>query len=458
MVEVWQTYDSHFPDVNSLTTAQSTIASDLDAIASSALQSLPPVTDTPVPTSTSTGGPAPTATPTDTGSPAPTSTPTPSPAPTDTPTSAGTSTPPESTISLNPTVTGAVAGCGSDYYACATPTPSAPITFDTFVARAEQPGPNMAYELGTPGLSQVRMGSTVMLAVYFSLRNVPPQSHAVVQFQIQRGYGVHFYYQSSPMALGTLPNTYRVTVPFQPKSIGKDTFVARVSIGGNSRQTNATFRVVRSLTKVAGNANAKASTGQGQSAKKQTTSSAALTPVRASSFALPVTSLASGTQIRQQGVEANQAAQSTLVPHLGSQSLTQLGRQTGFYLDAVQPNGGHAIDTQYLVSIFGTPAQAALAFNQQRAGYARLTSLMPSHYTSPASHRGFGTMEGFGTSLIASKGKPFYTREEFFARGRVFVQVVQSYFVSDSNPYGRNARSYLWSISHKLDALARSSQ
>ncbi|MGI8968990.1 MAG: hypothetical protein ACR2GA_07805 [Chloroflexota bacterium] len=46
----------------------------------------------------------------------------------------------------------------------------------------------------------------------------------------------------------------------------------------------------------------------------------------------------------------------------------------------------------------------------------------------------------------------------FFTRGKVFVQVVQSYFVSDADPWGRRATPYLYGTASKLDSASRGTQ
>jgi hypothetical protein len=419
-VEVYQTYGVQYPNVSVAANAQAHLATDLDSIARN-LAPLPGASATPTPRSQPSATGTPVVVPTD----APPASPE--------PTSTGTQ---ETVIQVSGGTP--VAGCGSDYYACATPTPIALPSFTNFVVRAERMGATSTDSQHNASLRSVNIGTTVNLVVYFTPRNVPAGARAVTQFRIQRGYGVRYFHQTVT-PLSDTAKTYRITAPYQPSAVGIDALVARVSINGVSHQASTHIAIVRSPS---------------ATSSSPPTSGSNSSP-GAVAFGLPASVFPTGSQIRTSHVESNAAVQTALVPHLGSQSLASIGRVTGYYMDTVQPNGGHAIYTEYLVSIFSTPAQASAAFNQQHAGYVKLTHAMPGHYTSPISHRGIGALEGFGTSLLTVGGKPFYTREQYFARGRVFAQVVQSYFVRDSRPYGRNARAAFFAIAQKLDAMAR---
>jgi len=154
----------------------------------------------------------------------------------------------------------------------------------------------------------------------------------------------------------------------------------------------------------------------------------------------------------------NAAAARSTVPHLSTRSWSDEGRLGGYLVDSTQANSGHPVYTAYLVSQFGAASQAYGSFKDQLGAYRHPSSTYPSRYvlSTPASK--VGEHEAFAYSLTTVSGRPFYTGELYFTRGKVFVQVVQSYFVSDADPWGRHATPYLYAAASKLDSASRSAQ
>lgn len=110
--------------------------------------------------------------------------------------------------------------------------------------------------------------------------------------------------------------------------------------------------------------------------------------------------------------------------------------------------------TQYLVSVFGSSSSATAAFSHQQSAYGRLSAAYPSRYLVAGAPVKVGDRESFGYDLTRVGNRSFYTSELYFTRGRVYVEVVQSYYAADTDPYGQRAGKYLLAIAQQLDRTA----
>ncbi|PZS10763.1 MAG: hypothetical protein DLM70_00265, partial [Chloroflexi bacterium] len=416
LVEVWQSYDQQYPGSDKARASQTRIAASLDAIARSALQDQP----------ASSAGPGdPTPGTDDPGAPQP--------------------------VSLD--------GSGQvSYIPEPTPVPVPGLAFSIFQVRVERDNPQAAYDLTKPGLQRAKIGATVNLAVYFSLRNVPPRSVAMAEFKVQRGRGVYFFYQCRPLSLATYPNTYRITVPYTLRLLGKSVVTGRVSINGFMQESSVGLRVLKSLPrtvlrKFAGGSRAGGSSRHRVSKSARKTSSSRST----STFAAPLSVFPSGSQVRVDRVESNSAAEGTPIPHLDTRTLAQRGRETGYYMDTVQLHRGRDAATQYLVSVFRTTSQARSVFQAQQGGYRRLSGGMPDHYRRVSASIRTGNAQATYLSLTPLGNRTFAIRETFFYRGRVLVQVAQSSFLSRATSTSNGMPAYMSTIAGWLDAAARRS-
>lgn len=331
---------------------------------------------------------------------------------------------------------------------CPSPVQTPKLDFSIVQVRAENTTPGASYNLSHPGLQSVAKGTTVNLAVYFNMRSMFPNSRAIATFTVKRGYGVHFFFQSQPLKLTVCPNTYRITVPYTPRSVGTDVIVGRVSVDGVPDETTTTLRVVPTNTVIANPV-------PGVPARKggAVHSNALANPA---AFALPIAAFPPSSQVRVAQVASNALATRTSVPHLGAYNFTKEGRQTGFFADTVQSNSGHPVYTQYLVSVFANAAAADAAFSHQRTAYHKLAAAYPSRYIVAGPPIKVGDQAGYGYDLTRIGKRSFYTAELYFTRGRSYIEVVQSYFAADADPYGHRAARYLSGIAQQLDQLANS--
>lgn len=173
-------------------------------------------------------------------------------------------------------------------------------------------------------------------------------------------------------------------------------------------------------------------------------------------FALSAADFPPDSTVQKSGTESNEAidAGDTLFVHFGDASFPEEGRITGYYMQAEQENNGHPVLTYYLVSQFPSPAQAAAAFSQQKAGWDALVQAHPDQFSS-ADPPQVGEQRALYLSTANVSGQTVDTSELLFTRGVYLVEVGQAFNLSDFSPYGAADIPFQLSIAAKLDVIAR---
>lgn len=182
-------------------------------------------------------------------------------------------------------------------------------------------------------------------------------------------------------------------------------------------------------------------------------------------FKLDVTAFPPNSSITVSQVETNDLADAPhgLIVHFDPMTYAEEGRLTGYYEEDVQNNPdaagqNHPVFTLYLVSIYGTGAQATAAFNAQKAGY----DLVVAHPTSsiqtaaipltPGQY-GDGGQEAEYINALASASGIIDESDLFFVRGPVLVQEVQFFLAVDLDQYGKAALNNFYAIAGQLDQI-----
>jgi len=184
-------------------------------------------------------------------------------------------------------------------------------------------------------------------------------------------------------------------------------------------------------------------------------------------FKLDVTAFPPNSSITVSQVETNDLAsgKDILVSHLDPKSFADEGRLTGYYEQATQLNPdssgqNHPVFTVYLVSIYGTSAEATAAFNAQKAGYDLVvahptSSIQTSAIPLTPGKYGDGGQEAEYVNVSSSASGILDESELFFARGPVLVQEVQFFFAVDLDQYGKAAFNNFDAIAARLDQITQ---
>jgi len=187
------------------------------------------------------------------------------------------------------------------------------------------------------------------------------------------------------------------------------------------------------------------------------------TPTRAptaldpSSFALSTADFPPNSTILVSQVESNADADNDkLLLHFDTASRDQEGRISGYVMETGQPNGGHAVLTYYLVSIFHSGDQARAAFAQQKLGFDTLLAANPSQFASVTPPAGLGDQAAQYITVLSVNGTLFDLSELMLTRGRVFIEVWQGFASDDLDVYAKPDLPYLYSIAQTLDGRAQS--
>jgi hypothetical protein len=191
--------------------------------------------------------------------------------------------------------------------------------------------------------------------------------------------------------------------------------------------------------------------------RAQTSFSPAAFALQPLDFPTPVTILTSR-------VESNDLiTQEKSITHFGAPFSTE-NRLTGYFMEAGRANVKaakvlHPVVTSYLVSRFHSNDLAAAAFGQERGGWedailhpangmsARVSSLKDEQF-------GDLTARGLYLATTPTANGPVVVSELLFKRGVYLIEVFQSYFSKDANPYGTAAQPFVLGIGHKLDTIA----
>lgn len=191
----------------------------------------------------------------------------------------------------------------------------------------------------------------------------------------------------------------------------------------------------------------------------------AQTTVDPTVFKLDVTAFPPNSSITVSQVETNDLADAPhgLIVHFDPKSYAEEGRLTGYYEEDVQNNPdaagqNHPVFTLYLVSIYGTRAEATAAFNAQKAGYDLVvahptSSIQTSAIPLTPGKYGDGGQEAEYVNVSSSASGILDQSELFFARGPVLVQEVQFFFAVDLDQYGKAAFNNFDAIAARLDQI-----
>ena len=191
--------------------------------------------------------------------------------------------------------------------------------------------------------------------------------------------------------------------------------------------------------------------------RAQTSLSPAAFALQPLDFPIPATVLTSR-------VETNDLiAQEKSITHFGAPFTTE-NRVTGYFMEVGRANlkaskALHPIVTSYLVSRFPSSDLAAAAFGQERGGWEDAilhpANGMSSHVSSLKGGQ-FGDLaaRGLYVATTPTTNGPVVVSELLFKRGVYLIEVFQSYFSKDANPYGTAAQPFVISIGHKLDTIA----
>lgn len=194
-------------------------------------------------------------------------------------------------------------------------------------------------------------------------------------------------------------------------------------------------------------------------------SASAQTSLDPANFALTPWDFPGPANVVQSRVETNDlVANEQAVPHFGSQSFSQEGRVSGYFMEANIPNlekdgTVHAVVTYYLVSSFATTDQAAAAFMQQRDGWGADITLPPTGMT--AQLVALPDMQQLGDQMASGLYVAESTTSEgnvdeselLFQRGIYLVEVFQAYRDSDAS-YAAAEQPVMLALATKLDGVA----
>jgi hypothetical protein len=190
----------------------------------------------------------------------------------------------------------------------------------------------------------------------------------------------------------------------------------------------------------------------------------AQTGLSPAAFALQPLDFPTPVTILSARVETNDViAQEKSITHFGAPFSTE-NRVTGYFMEAGRANlkaskALHPVVTSYLVSRFPSSDLAAAAFGQERGGWEDAI-LHPANGMSArvSGLKGdqFGDLAARGMYLATTPtaNGPVIVSELLFKRGVYLIEVFQSYFTKDANPYGAAAQPFVLNIGHKLDTIA----
>lgn len=121
--------------------------------------------------------------------------------------------------------------------------PRAPISaapemdYSVVTARVERRGAAADFRLQSRALRSVSTGTTVSLAIYFSVTRTPPQGcKTLASFWVKQNGAVVFTHQSRTITVGPTPGTYRLLVNYTPLHAGKFSIVGQVNMQGWNQQ------------------------------------------------------------------------------------------------------------------------------------------------------------------------------------------------------------------------------
>jgi hypothetical protein len=171
-------------------------------------------------------------------------------------------------------------------------------------------------------------------------------------------------------------------------------------------------------------------------------------------FAAPLSVVtADGGTVTVQRVEDNvtAAADPMFLRPSGTtgRSLSQQGRQTGFQADFLVGTVGYA----YSASIFQSSSQAGAAFLAQQA-FWKAGSTDPTNSENPITNVGDVGLADWWVGATVSSGTVYAVNEEFFARGRILVEVYLIISADDITALGTSPFALQDALSQNLDQIA----